>query len=348
MFREGNLAQFRRREFLIGASALLAAPFAVEAEQRGKLKTIGQLNEWGQPVSDSVIAKQVRRLMFERYKSLGWTVGRDLAIHPLYAEYDAARLPWLAKQLVDEGVDVISVTTTAPAVAAIHATGKIPIVLAGACAYPVECGVIKSFARPGGNVTGVAFFQGIEVQSKVAEFARELLPSARRLAWLTFPPDLVNVSGGEFSPKPYYLKVTRGFGFELGYYECSKVADFDSVFAEMRVWGAEAVIVEPAALSSVGPAQRIAQLARQSRLPSFFNTGYNVQIGGLLSYGPAFADMYGQTATYVDRVLRGARPADLPVEMPNKLELVVNVKTAKALGISIPDSILVQADRVIQ
>jgi len=342
------MAQFRRREFLIGASALLAAPFAGAARQRGKLKTIGQLNEWSAPPQDSVAAQQIRKAVFERYKSLGWVVGQDIEFRRLFAEYDVSRLPGLAKQLVDEGVDVISVTTTASTVAAMHATSRLPIVLAGACAYPVECGVIKSFAHPGGNVTGVAFFQGIEVQSKVAEFVRELLPSAQRLAWLAFPPDLVTFSGGQFSPKPYYLKVARDLGFDLGYYECRKVEDLDRVFAAMQAWGTQAVIVEPAALSSLGPAQRIAQLTSQTRLPSFFNVGSNAEIGGLLSYGPSITNMYEQTATYVSRVLRGAHPADLPVEMPNKLELVVNVKTAKALGISIPDAILVRAERVIE
>jgi putative ABC transport system substrate-binding protein len=342
------MVRSRRRQFLIGASALLAMPSVAEAQSRGRVRTVGQLITWSAPPADSPFFRQIRQAVIERYKELRWVVGQDVTLHPLYADFDASRLPGMAKQLVDERVDVIWVSTTAAAVAAMRATTKIPIVLAGACAYPVECGVIKSFAHPGGNVTGVAFFQGIEVQSKLAQYVREILPDAKRLAWLAFPPDLVKVAGGYFRPEPYYQKVARNLGFELGYYECRKVEDFEPAFAAMRAWGAQALIVEPAALTALGPAQRIAHLNTQSRLPSFFSVGGNVQLGGLLSYGPVLSSVYEETVSYVDRILRGARPSDLPVEMPSKLELVVNQKTAQALGLTIPPSLLLQADRVIE
>jgi len=290
----------------------------------------------------------LRRRINATFEALGWIEGRNLAIRRLYSDGDASRLPGMAKQLVDEKVDVIWATTTSTAVAAVRATKAIPIVLAGASAYPVECGLIESFAHPGGNVTGVAFFQGIEVHSKLAELAREIVPAAKRLAWIALPPDLVRVAGGEFRPEAYYRQATRNLGFELGYYECRKVEDFDSVFAAMRAWGAQAVIVEPGGLSAADAAGKIAQLANQTRTPTFFSMDVNVTAGGLLSYGPEWVSVLDGTVTYVDRILRGARPADLPVEMPNKLQLAVNLKTATALGIEVPKSVLLRADRVIE
>jgi putative ABC transport system substrate-binding protein len=193
----------------------------------------------------------------------------------------------------------------------------------------------------------VAFFQGIEVQSKLAQFVREVLPGARRLAWIAIPPDLVTVAGGEFRPEPYYQQIASRLGFELGYFECRKAEDFDAIFAAVNGWRAQAVIVEPAGLGW-DARERIAQLAIRSGLPSFFTTHYNVAAGGLLSYAPDLMEVEYQSIGYVDRILRGARPADLPVEMPRKLELTINSKTAMALGLSIPRSLLLRADKVIE
>ena len=340
------MSQIRRRRFVLGASALFAVPLATHVQARSRVRTVGQLWNFSSPSPGS--PSPIRARIVDGFKGLGWVEGENLIIERLYAEFDASRLPAMAKQLVGESVDVIWASDTATAVAAVDATKRIPIVLAGACAYPVECGVIKSFARPGGNVTGVAFFQGIEVQSKLVQFVREVLPSAKRLAWIAIPPDLVTVTGDQFRPEPYYRQVAGGLGFELGYFESSTVADFEPTFRALQSWGADAVILEPSPLSGYNAAPQIAQLALQSHVPSFFNTGYNVQTGGLLSYGPNYLNILDLTVGYVDRILRGARPADLPVEMPNRLELVVNRKTANELGVVIPESIRVQADRVIQ
>jgi putative ABC transport system substrate-binding protein len=215
----------------------------------------------------------------------------------------------------------------------------------GSSAYPVETGLIKSYAKPGGNLTGVAFFQGIEVQSKLAQFVREILPEAKRLAWIAAPPDLIKVEGGEFSPEPYFATISQRLGFELRYYECRKADDFDSVFAAMGKWGAQAVVVEGAGLT-YDQRVRIAELARKGGLPSFYSLPWNVQAGGLLSYGPVQSAIWVRAMEYVDRILRGARPGDLPVEVPSTLELVVNMKTARALGVTIPRTII--PDRVIE
>ena len=334
-----------RRRFLIGASSILAGSLAAQALGSERVRKVGQI--WNSHTPSPNKPNPVRRKYLDDFKALGWTEGKNLSIRRLFSEGHFDRLPGMAKRLVDEQVDVIWVSDTAAAVAAIQATKVIPIVLVGACAYPVECGVIKSFAHPGGNVTGVAYLQGIEVQSKLVQFAREILPSAKRLAWIAIPPDFVTVSGGEFRPKPYYEKIARSLAFELGYYECRRAEDFAPVFAELQTWGAQAVVVEPSPLSAEVGAS-IAWLAVEAHIVTFFTVGFNVDAGGLLSYGPDYFNIMDLTVGYTDRILRGARPADLPVEMPNKLELVVNQKTAKALGITIPQSVLLQADRVIE
>jgi putative ABC transport system substrate-binding protein len=217
--------------------------------------------------------------------------------------------------------------------------------MAGSSAYPVETGLIQSYAKPGGNLTGVAFWQGIEAQSKLAQFVREILPTGTRLAWIAAPPDLITVGGGEFSPEPYYAKISQRLGFELGYYECRKPDALDSVFDAIGKWRAQAVIVEPAGLT-YDERVRIAELAKKGGLRSFYSLPWNVQAGGLLSYGPVQSAIMVRAVEYIDRILRGARPGDLPVEMPNTFELVVNMKTARTLGVTIPRTII--PDRVIE
>jgi len=333
-----------RRRFLIGASSILASSLAAQVQGRERVRVVGQLVPYHALFANK--PNPIRSRYVGELKALGWTEGKNIAFQRLFSEGDFGRLPEMAKELVDEKVDVIWAFDTAGAVGAVRATRTIPIVLVGACAYPVECGVIKSFAHPGGNVTGVAYFQGIEVQSKLVQFARETLPMAKKLAWVAIPPDLVTVSGGEFQPRPYYEKIASDLAFELGYYECRSAEDFAPVFAALRAWGAQAVIVEPSPLSNEA-APHIAQLAMEARIASFSNMDYSVDMGGLLSYGPNYFNILDLAVGYIDRILRGARPADLPVEMPNKLELLINQETAKALGVTIPNSILLQADRVI-
>jgi putative ABC transport system substrate-binding protein len=283
----------------------------------------------------------------KRLASFGWIEGKNLVFDRLYSGGETARLPELVAELVHRQVDVIWVVSTSTAVAAARGTKTIPIVLAGASAYPIECGLIKSYARPGTNVTGVAWFQGIEVNLKLAEYLRQIVPTAKRLAWIVFPADLVTVSGGEFTPKPYYAKVARSLGFEFGYYECRKSDELEPIFAAIRQWRAHGVIVEPAHLSWL-EAPRIAALARQARLPSFNGFTRSAVEGGLLGYSPFVQELHEEAFTYVDRIFRGAKASDMPVVMPRTLELSVNLKTAKLLGLTIPQSVLVRADRVIE
>jgi putative ABC transport system substrate-binding protein len=336
---------------------ILIAPFTVgttacpkmAVAQGGRPPRMVQLSN-SIPPKDRITTPFVASLesrITEGLKALGWEVGRNLRFDSFFSGGVADRIPSLVAEAMREPIDVIWATQTSVAVAAARATRSIPIVLAGASAYPVECGLIKSFARPGGNVTGISFFQGIAVQSKLGQFVREILPDAKRLAWIAIPADLVTVEGGEFRPEPYYAQVAHTLGFELGYYECRTPEDFDTVFAALVRWHAQAVIVEPAALSGL-QGVHIADLAIQAKLPTLFSVSYNARAGGLLSYGPDLFRTYDQAVVYVDRILRGARPADLPVEMPNKLELIVNQKTARALGLTIPRSILLGADTVLE
>lgn len=334
------MSHIQRRQLLIAAATAIAVP-SVLAQERGRVRTIGGVYNWTKPPPE-VLAQSPFR---QKLKELGWVEGQNLKHDHVWVGGRVDLIPPLMEELVRKQVDVILVINTASAVAAVRATKTIPIVMAGSSAYPVETGLIKSFAKPGGNLTGVAFWQGIEVQSKLAQFVREIVPEAKRLAWIAAPPDLITVGGGEFRPEPYYAKISKSLGFDLGYYECRKADDFESVFDAMGKWRAHAVIVEPAGLT-YDERVRIAELAKKRGLPSFYSLPSNVQAGGLLSYGPVQSVFPVRAAEYIDRILRGARPADLPVEIPNMLELVVNMRTARALGVTIPRTII--PDQVIE
>jgi putative ABC transport system substrate-binding protein len=338
------MSLIQRRQLLIAAATAIAVP-PVLGQERGRVRTIGAVYNWTKPTSEWLAQRSTRHPLYAKIKELGWVESQNLKFDEVWIGGRVDLIPPLMEEFVRRPVDVILVVNTASAVAAVRATKTIPIVMAGSSAYPVETGLITSFAKPGGNLTGVAFWQGIEVQSKLAQLVREILPEAKRLAWIAAPPDLITVGGGEFRPEPYYAKISQGLGFDLRYYDCRKADDLGSVFDAMGKWRAQAVIVEPAGLT-YDERVRIAELAKKGGLPSFYSLPWNVDAGGLLSYGPVQSQIWVRAAEYIDRILRGARPADLPVEMPNLLELVVNMKTARALGVTIPRTII--PDRVIE
>jgi putative ABC transport system substrate-binding protein len=338
------MSLIQRRQLLIAAAAAIAVP-PVLAQERGRVRTIGAVYNWTKPTPEWLAQRSTRHPLFAKLKELGWVEGQNLKFDEVWIGSRVDKIPSLMEELVRKQVDLILVINTASAVAAVQTTKTIPIVMAGSSAYPVETGLIQSYAKPGGNLTGVAFWQGIEVQSKLAQLVRETLPEAKRLAWIAAPPDLIKVGGGEFRPEPYYAKISQGLGFDLRYYECRKADDLGSVFDAMGKWRAKAVIVEPAGLT-YDERVRIAELAKKGGLPSFYSIPWNVEAGGLLSYGPVQSQFGVRAAEYIDRILRGARPADLPVEVPNLLELVVNMKTARVLGVTIPRTII--PDRVIE
>jgi putative ABC transport system substrate-binding protein len=238
-------------------------------------------------------------------------------------------------------VDVIAAAPTPAALAAKNATGTVPIV-GVSLTEPVGLGLIASLARPGGNVTGVSYSVGTDIFGKDLELLKEVVPKVRRVAVLSNPDGpaqpltISNIKGA-----------ARSLGLQLLLLEARAPGDFDGAFAAMareRV-GALFVVTDP---MFIPHRARLTYLAAKNRLPSIFTQRADVEAGGLISYGPNFADMYRRAATYVDKILRGAKPADLPVEQPTTFELVINLKTAKALGLTIPPSLLQRADELIQ
>ena len=258
----------------------------------------------------------------------------------LLSKYD--RLPDLAAELVRlKVVDVIVATPTPPAAAAKNATGTIPIVMI-AVGDPVGQGLIASLARPCGNVTGLSFSVGLEIIGKQLELLKETVPKVRRVAILSNPAN-------PFHPLAIKeVKVAaRSLGVQLQLLEARGPNEFDGAFAAMakeRV-GALLVVTDPLFFLH---RTRLADLAAKSRLPAAHGVREHVEAGSLMSYGPSLPDLSRRAATFVDKILKGAKPADLPVEQPTKFELVVNLKTAKALGLTIPQSILIRADEVIR
>ena len=275
----------------------------------------------------------------EGLRELGYVEGRDIAIERRSAEGKPERLQDLAADLVRLRVDVIVTATTAATQAAQRATTTIPIVFALAD-EPVELGLVASVAKPGGNITGLTGLIA-EITAKRLELLKEVSPRVTRVAVL-------------WGPYPFSARLlrevesaSRTLGLTLHEIEVQQPIELDGAFARMTAWRAEALFVLPHPMFLAQRA-RLAELAAKHRLPSTYHLKEFVEVGGLMSYAPDVTDMSRRAAGYVDKILKGAKPGDLPIEQPTKFELVVNLKTAKALGITIPQSILGSADEVIR
>jgi len=326
-----------RRAFLATlAGGVLAAPRIADAQQPGKVYRLGYLS-----AGSGTLRSPYTTAFRQGLRELGWVEGQNIVIEYRWAEGRFDRLPDLAAELVRLKVDVIVGVPTSGALAAKNATRTIPIV-GVSLTDPVGLGLIASLARPGGNVTGVSYSVGTDIFGKDLELLREVVPKVRRVAVLSNPDGpaqpltISNIKGA-----------AQSLGLQLLLLEARGPGDFDGAFAAMtreRV-GALLVVTDPVFIPHRA---RLVNLAAKNRLPSIFSQRADVEAGGLMSYGPNFADMYRRAATYVDKILKGARPADLPVEQPTKFELVINLKTAKALGLTIPPSLLQRADEVIQ
>jgi len=328
-----------RREF-IGtlAGGLLAAPLAAEAQQATKVARIGYLG------NSPTGFPHLREAFLQGLHDLGYVEGRNVVIEYRYAEGKLERLPALAAELVALKVDVIFVGGgTLTALAAKQATRTLPIVFADA-ADPVTSGLVTSLARPGGNVTGL-YALAAELVGKRLELLKQAVPEVSRVAVLWHPgavPEHTEkdmLKGAEVA--------ARALGVRLQFVEARGPADFDRAFSDMTRARAGALTMLPSTMF-VNERRRLVDLAAKNRLPTVLAARVWVDDGGLMSYGPSIADLFRRAATYVDRILKGARPGDLPVEQPTKFELVINLKTAKALGLTIPQSVLVRADEVIQ
>jgi putative ABC transport system substrate-binding protein len=328
-----------RRTWLVGALGVLAAPIGAAAQPAGKAHRIGFLGS-GSATGDP----RTREAFREGLRELGWVEGQNLVIEYRFAEGRPDRLPDLAAELVRLKVDIIAAGPTPPVLAAKKATGTIPIV-GMSLTDPVGLGLVTSLARPGGNVTGVTYGVGTETFGKGLELLKEAVPKVSRVAFLSNPDHNPAQSLVVTSIK----SVALALGLELRLVAVHGPAEFEGAFAAMARDSVEALLIQtdPTYLLP-GAAARLADLAVKSRLPSMHAQRAAVEAGGLMSYGPSIVALWRRGAVFVDKILKGAKPADLPVEQPTKFELIINLKTAKALGLTIPPSVLARADEVIQ
>jgi putative ABC transport system substrate-binding protein len=323
----------RRREFIkVVAGSTVAWPFAARAQQT-KVPTVGVLG-----VSTRSNWSQWMTAFVRRLSELGWTEGQTVAIEYRWADGRSERFGEIAADLVKLNVDVI--VTVGSAVAAVEqATSTIPIVFAIAV-DPVGTGLVASLARPGGNVTGLST-QTTELAGKRIEILREALPNVRRLAIIG------NVSyNGPVREITEVQSAARTFDLDLNVLKIRRAEDIDPAFAGLKS-GAQALYVCPDALVNANHA-RINKIALARRLPTIHPFRDYLDTGGFLSYGANNEDLFRRAGEYVDKILRGTKPSDLPVEQPTKYELVINLKTAKALGLRVPPILLSRADDVIE
>jgi len=318
----------------IGVTFALCGAVA-EAQQPKKVPRIGYLSS-----SSAERDKDLVAVFQEALRQLGYLEGKNIVIEKRYAAGQFGRLPELAAELIRDKVDVIVLAGAPAAHAAKNATSVIPIVMTNA-ADPVGTGLVASLARPGGNITGLSDFN-VGIVTKRLELLKDVAPSAARVAVLLNPANPTN---------PLQLKeiqaVAPGLGVTLLALEAKGPDDIDRAFATIRRErpGAIMIIGDPMFGAHQG---RLLDLAAKSRLAASYSIRPYVEAGGLMSYGTNFDDLYRRAATYVDKILKGAKPADLPVEQPKKFELVINLKTAKQIGLTIPQSVLYRADKVIK
>jgi putative ABC transport system substrate-binding protein len=328
-----------RRRFLSAASLALA-PLAARAQEVVRRPALGILSPHPPPQGEELTKSPLR----VRLRQLGWINGETIDLVPAFGYGREDRLPALAVELVAKKVDIIFANGPEAAVAAARQTQSIPIVFWGV-AYPVEQELIESLARPGRNATGVAWFSNPEVDGKRLELLREIAPAAKRLASLSVPTAVQKVSGGTATFPPATPLAARRLGYEVQLFPVSRPDDFEEAFRAITDWSAQALTVAGTTLT-VRERERIVRFAKAQRLPSAYTLRMFVESGGLVSYAIDWRPTHAQSADYIDHILRGAKPGDLPVTLPTGYETAVNLKTAELLGLKIPESILLRADWV--
>jgi putative ABC transport system substrate-binding protein len=325
----------RRREFIALLSSGVAGwPLAARAQLASRVPTIGLLGGATASAESQRVAAFVQRL-----RELGWTEGRTVAIEYRWAEGHSARLAEIAAEFVRLKVDVILATGTAPALAAKQATSVIPVVFAFA-GDPLGTGLVANLARPGGNVTGLSN-QGTDTAAKRIELLREIVPDLRRLGVLAnvgYPAAALEMDEVQAA--------ARTLGLDVAPFEVRQSKDIAPAFEALRSQVQALFLVGDPLMTS--NRIRINTLALAARLPTIYVQREYVDAGGLISYGANFPDLFRRAAEIVDKILRGAKPADIPVEQPTKFELVINVTTAKALGLEASPMLLARADEVIE
>jgi putative ABC transport system substrate-binding protein len=334
-----NLA---RNTLLFTLCSMLLAPCSTTyAQQSGRIPRVGILFIGGRDQPHLEAFKQGLR---ER----GYTEGKSIVLDYRYAEGNVDRLPSLAAELVQLKVDVIVTTSGNSARAATKATKTIPIVLTTG-ADPVKSGLAESLAKPGRNVTGLSIIEE-DLSGKRIEILKETFPKMTRLAYLWNPLAVSYSAADTTSGNPSYdqaEKTTKTVGVQLLSYKVRSLAEIEKAFADMPKVRPHAVLVLQSPVMTLN-SKRIVELAREQHLPGMYPSNQFAQEGGLIAYGPVIADLYRRAATYVDKILKGANAAELPIEQPTKFELVINLKAAKQIGLTIPPSVLARADKVIK
>jgi len=324
--------------FVAGISvvlALLLPSLGAEAQQRAKTARIGFLSLSAGPNPNMDV--------FRGLRELGWVEGRNLAVEYRWAGGREDQLPALAADLVRLKMDVIVTSSTPAALAAKQATNKIPIVFTFV-ADPLGSGLVASLARPGGNITGITTIAP-ELVAKRLELLKQVVPGASRIAVLWDPIGLTERTRRNMREETE--AASRALGVNLQFIEVHRPEDFERAFAAMVDARVGALVVSPTPMLFEARSRIVAHAAK-NRLPAVYAWRDAVEAGGLVSYATNFPEMYRRAAIYVDKILNGVKPADLPIEQPTRFELVINLKTATALGLSIPESLLQRADEVIR
>jgi putative tryptophan/tyrosine transport system substrate-binding protein len=335
------MSRVRRRQFL-AASAGLAAARLLHAQPE-KVPTLGILSPHPRP--RDLVWKDDNPISGPLIKR-GWVIGRTLHIERPDAGGREDLLPKLAWDLVANKVDVIWANGPEAAIAAAQATSTIPIVFWGV-GFPVEQGLVASLARPGGNATGVAWYASPEVDGKRLELLKQIAPQAKRLAFLTVPSAVRSVKGGQALIPSTFVDAGKQLGYEMQRFTVEKAEDFDDAFRAILAWRAESITVAGTTVT-VRATKRIVEFANSNRLPSAYTLRDFVEAGGLVSYAIDWRPTVARSMEYVDRILRGAKPAELAVDLPAEYQTAVNLKTAKLLGLNVPQWILLRADRIIE
>ena len=329
----------RRRFLLTSLAGALAAPLAAEGQQAARIARVGYLT-----LNRAASDPRGREAFMHRLRDLGYVEGRDLVTEYRDAEGKPERFPALAAELAALKIDVIvTAGGTLAVLAAKRATTTIPIVFT-VVGDPVAEGVVSSLARPGGNVTGLSLVS-TELVVKSLQLLKQAVPRVSRIAFMLKPDAMPDAARKERLATAD--DAARALGIDLQVVEARGPEDFDRAFADMRKARAGALHVWVTPVFDL-QRRRLVDLATKNRLPSVYSLKGWAEDGGLMSYGPDIVDLNRRAASYVDRILKGAKPGDLPVEQPTTFELVINLKTAKALGLTIPPALLARADQVIE
>jgi putative ABC transport system substrate-binding protein len=320
------------------ALSLLVAPLAADAQPAGRIARIGVL--WPDTPTEIYPGVDARQLFSQTLQTLGWVEGRNIALEPRFAAGDFDRLPGLAAELVRLPVDLIVAVGSPSTRAAQHATSTIPIVMVTG-SDPVQAGFVASLARPGGNITGVTNVQ-TDLISKRLELLKEAVPGVSHMGVLAPPGGTTTAAMVREAER-----AARALGVQLHIAEVADPSAFEPALAAITTARADALLTLSTTRLDAHHRQIVDLVARR-QLPAIYHAGWYVAAGGLMSYARNRAEEFQRTAAYVDKILKGAKPADLPVEQPTQFEFVINLKTAEALGLTIPPHILFQANEILR